>query len=100
MQWRVFLVVSGVDVSILVFATVQLGTGPLEDHLEAVRTTPLILIGPCQARLQRPLCQQDVWAHAQHMQRSLIVHIALVGVAILAEEEGPVEERMERRRSR
>lgn len=96
MQWRVFLIVSGVDISTLILASVQLGTGPLKDHLEAVSTTPLILIGPCQAWLQRPLCQQDVRSHAQHVQRRLIVHVALVGVAILAEEEGPEEERMER----
>lgn len=94
MQWRVFLIVGGIDVSTLVLATVQLGTGPLKDHLEAVSTTSLILVWPCQARLQRPLCQQDVRPHTQHMQRRLIVHVALVGVAILAEEEGPEEERM------
>lgn len=99
MQWGVFLVVTGIDVGTLVLAAVQLGTSPLEDHLEAVSPTTLILVGPCQARLQRPLCQQDVRSHAQHVQSRLIVHVALVGVAVLAEKEGPVKVRIKRRGS-
>lgn len=89
MQARALLDVRGIDVGALVLALIQLGTGPPEDHLEAVGPPLLVLLGPGQAGVQRPLRQQDLRAHAEQVQAGLIVHITLVRVAILAEQEGP-----------
>lgn len=89
MKWAVLLVVCGVHIRTLILAVVQLGAGPLEDDLEALGPAALILVGPGQAGVQGELLQQDAGAHAEQVQRRLVVHVALVGVPIFAEKEGP-----------
>lgn len=90
MQRGVLLVVRGVDVGTLVLPLVQLGAGPLQDDLEALGSLLLVLVRPGDARAQRPLRREDLRPHAQQVESRLVVHVALVGVAVLAEEKGPV----------
>lgn len=88
-QAGALFVVGGIDVGSLILALVQLGSGPLQDHLEALSPVLFVLLGAADPRLQRPLTQQDLRAHAQQVQRRLIVNVALVGVAIFGEKERP-----------
>ncbi len=94
-QAGALFVVGGIDIGSLILALVQLGSGPLQDHLEALSPLLFILLGAADARLQRPLTQQDLQAHTQQVQRSLIVNVALVGVAIFGEKERPAEKELD-----
>lgn len=91
MQAGVFFLIRGVDVDTLVFAPVQLGSGPQQDHLEALSPLLFVLLRTVDPRLQRPLAQQDLWAHAEQVQCRFIQNVALVGVAISGEKERPGE---------
>lgn len=95
MQAGALFVVGGIDIGPLILALVQLGSGPQQDHLEALSPLLFILLGPADPRLQRPLTQQDLRAHAQQVQRRLIVNVALVGVPIFGEKERPAEKKLD-----
>lgn len=82
-------VVGGVDVGSLILALVQLGSGPLQDHLEALGPVLLVLLWAADPRLKRSFTQQDLRAHTQQVQCRLIVNVALVGVSIFGEKERP-----------
>lgn len=145
-QTGAVVIVGGVDIGLLVLASLQPGSGPAQDHLaagkptnvhtqhylyvnfdegngfiqytfhtnvwactlndnvftclylQAVCTTLLVPLGSGQSGRQRSLWQQqDLWALAQHVEARLVVHIALVGVPLFTEQEGPIRCRRERR---
>lgn len=94
-QAGALLVVYGIDVCMFILAEVKLGPRPPEHHLEALSTTLLILLWAAESRLQSTFAQHDVRAHAQHVQSRFIMHIALVGIPILAKQKGPGKNRTE-----